>query len=1167
MRFWIFIFSPIIFLASKHGSAALDSIVLEDTTITFPLHVDYLAPFSCAKSGATCDDEGAAYIPAAMKIAVNRVNKVTDLEVFHNLSVNFVDIASNGPKSAANSALKNTTIAVMGLSKDCYVESTILNINSKIGVSDICEMDLSSVTGFDQTTVLFNSASDSLANSVIFFLQKYDWAKVAIVSPSNTLSSFNSRLRSNLLESMSSNNIDILLDSRVDQTASASSLYDRIAEESTKARIFIICDWSANSTLLRNYLYTLGELQKIQSGEYFIIAYIPYDVNAKWLQADSGDQRLLHFGAQEIGDFNLTENDLHTIYRNLLVLSNGPPPAPANSTWQEIQQEVLQVAEQNKTSFSKNVFPRWDRIKWMFDAFQYLADATNDSLRVGGNVYDSSVFYEHLISREIKSVSGVTEYIDGYGDIVGSMQVYYFFTSSLNNVYSLYPCARLGQTSLLDTKWYLQQYTEPLSINFINGTPPSDTPKCGFYNENCQAAKSNTFIIVISVGLALFIGLAIATFFLYKRYRYERKLHSLSFLIDRNRIILKKHVNLMSTQSLRSMASIQGSMIASQTLQNSHFLLEDYNQSDSFAGGSTGRAESVTGAFGVPGFGGTGVGVGGPGESADDMRWHGLSDFAVGLFEGRTVGLKRIYRSDIELTRNVRLEIASLQESVNSNTIAFLGMVIQSPDVFIVYELAQRGSLKDILDNEELPLDDIFMKQMTKDIVAGLEYLHSSPVGCHGRLKSTNCLIDTRWMVRLSSFGLRELRGEENPIREDVQDGKEELWTSPELLRWSTGLAQCSTLLVQKADVYSLAIVLYEIFGRAGPWGEEPMEPREIVNRVKHANDSNKKAFRPDMAIIKDAPRIVQETVAVAWAEDPMNRPSLFQIKRKLRPLTAGLKRTIMDNMVSMIEKYTEKLEKDIAERNEELEREKEKSEMLLKMMLPDVVADSLKRGSNVTAESFDSVTVFFSDCPGFVEMSASSQPIEIVQFLNDLYTCFDNVINQFDVYKVETIADAYMVVSGLPIPNGQHHCGEIASMGLAMLRAVDTFQIRHRPNEKVRLRIGMNSGPCVAGVVGLKMPRYCLFGDTVNTASRMESNGIPLRINCSESARQILVQLGGYELEERGLVEMKGKGKQMTYFVRGEDTKMRRDRILKDRVKYATLKNAKVEEKKIEFV
>ena len=94
-------------------------------------------------------------------------------------------------------------------------------------------------------------------------------------------------------------------------------------------------------------------------------------------------------------------------------------------------------------------------------------------------------------------------------------------------------------------------------------------------------------------------------------------------------------------------------------------------------------------------------------------------------------------------------------------------------------------------------------------------------------------------------------------------------------------------------------------------------------------------------------------------------------------------------------------------------------------------------------------------------------------------------------IVQVETIGDAYMVVSGLPVRNGNLNAKEIARMSLALLNAVMSFKIRHRPDEQLKLRIGIHTGPCVAGIVGLKMPRYCLFGDTVNTASRMESNGL----------------------------------------------------------------------------
>ncbi|CAK6984233.1 atrial natriuretic peptide receptor 1, partial [Scomber scombrus] len=158
-----------------------------------------------------------------------------------------------------------------------------------------------------------------------------------------------------------------------------------------------------------------------------------------------------------------------------------------------------------------------------------------------------------------------------------------------------------------------------------------------------------------------------------------------------------------------------------------------------------------------------------------------------------------------------------------------------------------------------------------------------------------------------------------------------------------------------------------------------------------------------------------------------------------------------------------------------------------------------------------------------------------VVNLLNDLYTCFDAIIDNFDVYKVETIGDAYMVVSGLPVRNGKLHGREVARMSLALLDAVKNFRIRHRPDQQLKLRIGIHSGPVCTGVVGLKMPRYCLFGDTVNTASRMESNGEALKIHVSEATRLVIEEFSSFQLQLRGEIEVKGKGRMRTYWLLGE--------------------------------
>ncbi|XP_038220714.1 atrial natriuretic peptide receptor 2-like [Zerene cesonia] len=233
---------------------------------------------------------------------------------------------------------------------------------------------------------------------------------------------------------------------------------------------------------------------------------------------------------------------------------------------------------------------------------------------------------------------------------------------------------------------------------------------------------------------------------------------------------------------------------------------------------------------------------------------------------------------------------------------------------------------------------------------------------------------------------------------------------------------------------------------------------------------------------------------------------------------------------INTIQKFTESIEIS----TQKLVAEKQKSDLLLSRMLPLPVLRRLRAQRTVPAEAFDAVTIYFSDIVGFTNIAANSTPMEVINMLNMLYKMFDDKIMQYNVYKVETIGDAYMVVSGLPQRNGNRHASEIADMSLSLMRSLEGARVPHRPDEFLRIRAGVNTGPCVAGVVGTTMPRYCLFGDAINTASRMESTGEAMKIHISPTTKEALDAIGNYVVESRGLVDIQGKGVMETFWLVG---------------------------------
>ncbi|XP_055849353.1 uncharacterized protein LOC129914231 [Episyrphus balteatus] len=503
----------------------------------------------------------------------------------------------------------------------------------------------------------------------------------------------------------------------------------------------------------------------------------------------------------------------------------------------------------------------------------------------------------------------------------------------------------------------------------------------------------------------------------------------------------------------------------------------------------------------------------------------GLLDMRA-RYNGDLVQLKEITMNGSSELKSKAMDLMVMEHGLrHENVNPLIGWLSDPNRNAMVFDYCSRGSLQDVLIMDEIKLDWSFRLSLLTDLVRGMRYLHSTPLRFHGNLTSRNCVVDARWVLKITDYGISSFY-EAQGITPSNKTPKELLWTAPELLRNLKGHNRGGT---QMGDVYSFGIIMQEVVVRGEPYCMLSLSPEEIIAKIKKPPP----LIRPSVSKGAAPPEAIN-IMRQCWAETPDMRPDFNSVYERFKMLNHGRKVNFVDTMFQMLEKYSNNLEELIRERTDQLDIERKKTEQLLNRMLPSSVAEKLKMGLGVDPEEFSDVTIYFSDIVGFTTIAAHCSPVQVVDLLNDLYTIFDATINAYNVYKVETIGDAYMVVSGLPvrIPD---HAEQIATMALDLLHQSGRFSVKHLPGVPLQLRIGLHTGPCCAGVVGLTMPRYCLFGDTVNTASRMESTGSSWRIHMSQETRDRLEATNNYQIEPRGLIEIKGKGLMNTFWLLGK--------------------------------
>ncbi|KAL3073107.1 hypothetical protein niasHT_035383 [Heterodera trifolii] len=706
-----------------------------------------------------------------------------------------------------------------------------------------------------------------------------------------------------------------------------------------------------------------------------------------------------------------------------------------------------------------------------------------------------------------------------------------------------------------------------------DGQLPSDMPKCGFDGNLCDYST-----LYILLGVLLFFAIIGPLGYLFYIKEKERMLYDMTWRIPREQVKLLE-------KALRSRSS------------------------GSFGKSMTSATDSVS-----------------VGSETANSRLSAKQAMANGV----RCAYKRFQQTrNISFNKEELSHLKELKMMEYENLNKFYGISFnQQNELIVLWLLCQRGSLEDVVYNDELKISRNFQVSFAKDVVKGLYFLHTSPIKYHGFLCLQNCLVDSNWNVKLTNFvteqiigdklrhnelkymtesrlkshkkakkvvkddekktagGRREDKEEREKDKDREKDREREKRrrtrdkersgadstedsrsATDEELEQSKKIYEKSHLkkYIQQApeiirefistkhlppgspasDMYSLGMVLYQILFKLEPFYERNMQPKKIMERIALANEDDQ-IIRPtfpkqQVSAIEEAYNFqLLSALEACWLEIPEMRPN---IKRMKTMVNSNLKSTgsgsLVDQMMKMMEDYTTNLEQLVKERTQLLEEAQQQADRLLKNMLPQSIAEDLKAGRPVLPQYYSNSTVLFSDIRGFTRIASTSTPIQVVSFLNDLFSGFDAVIAKHDAYKVETIGDAYMIVSGVPRENGNAHVQHIAEIALKMRMFVTNFKLAHKPEEIMMVRIGFHSGPVAAGVVGLAAPRYCLFGDTVNMASRMESTGMANKIQISENSYNLLkcfyIQ---FVVVERGKVEIKGKGECTTYFLEGRESR-----------------------------
>ncbi|CDX47498.1 Receptor-type guanylate cyclase gcy-25 [Caenorhabditis elegans] len=460
------------------------------------------------------------------------------------------------------------------------------------------------------------------------------------------------------------------------------------------------------------------------------------------------------------------------------------------------------------------------------------------------------------------------------------------------------------------------------------------------------------------------------------------------------------------------------------------------------------------------------------------------------------VSVKRhVQRRAITFSRQEMEMLNQLKYMSHTNINPFTGICFnQGSELIVMWQFTTRYSLEDLIFVKEQKFGRNFQSTFIKHIVHGINYIHNSSIKVHGALYLSNCVVDSYWVVKLTDFGIKGILKERTNHKE-----------------------------LAPSSAFDVDAIHYKLAHLLSSQSTAPLHPK-----VPEGNSFTMRLLS-----------IIQQ----CWLYKPAARPALIKITDAVnREFGQDVKGTLIDQMIEMIDEYSANLEQIVAERTRELEQDMSVTENLLYQLLPKSVADSIRSGKTVVPEQHSSVTLLVVDVCQFTKFCEAFIPVHILETLQELYSSFDNIVQKNKAFKVENVGDAYLICSGIPEMSGFRHLREICKISLKLQAFMKTFKVRHRPSHTLQIKMGITSGAVAAGILGSTAPRFCIFGDTVNMACRMASTGNPGSIQLSElTANTLMEKFPSFMLEERGMIDVKGKGACLTFWLTGEKDIMRR--------------------------